>query len=72
MSICDRGNTQISMDELESSLGWLRVKVTPEQLRAAFQDADWDGSGSIDYVEFERILLDLRRMPGFLSHCMHM
>jgi len=59
---CDNSG-QISIDELESSLGWLRVKVTPEQLRAAFQDADWDDSGSIEYNEFERILLDLRRMP---------
>jgi hypothetical protein len=55
---------EISIEELEESLAWLRVNVTAPQLRAAFQDADWDGSGTIEYDEFERILLDLRRMPG--------
>ena len=39
------------------------MRVTPLQLRAAFQDADWDDSGSIDYKEFERILLSIRSLP---------
>lgn len=60
---CDDSG-EISIEELEESLAWLRVNVTAPQLRAAFQDADWDGSGTIEYDEFERILLDLRRMPG--------
>jgi len=58
------GSGQISVEELEASMRWLQVQVTPETLRSAFDDADWDGSGTIDYDEFERILLDLRRLPG--------
>ena len=35
------GSGEISVNELEASLSWLRVQVTPETLRSAFEDADW-------------------------------
>jgi len=59
---CDNSG-EISVDELEASLSWLKVDLDPEDLRVAFDNADWDGSGTIEYQEFEDILLAIRRMP---------
>ena len=47
----------------QASLSWLKVEVDSEDLRKAFDNADWDGSGTIEYQEFEDILLAIRRMP---------
>lgn len=53
------GSGDIDADEVVGAMGKIGVKVTPEQAARVILDADSDGDGKLDFVEFTLLCQDL-------------
>ena len=50
-------NGQIAIEDFKGVVGNLGEKLTPNEIREIIREADKDGDGQIDYVEFVKMMM---------------